>query len=541
MKTKFIFVTGGVVSSLGKGITTASIGLLMKSHKYRVDILKFDPYLNVDPGTMSPYQHGEVFVTEDGAETDLDLGHYERYLNQNMYAKNNVTQGQIYETIINKERYGEYLGKTVQVVPHVTDEIKRRIFKLCRNKDIVIAEIGGTVGDIEGLPFLEAIRQIKLDVGKENVVYIHITLLPYIKAAEEIKTKPTQHSVMKLREIGIEPDIIICRTEKSVSKEIKEKISLFCNVDIDSVILEPDVGSCVYKVPLILRKQGLDKIILRKLKLKCRKSDLSNWERLVDRYYKARDTVSIGVAGKYTQLKDAYKSILEALFHAGVYNDVKVDIRYIDVEDKNYLEELKKVDGVIVPGGFGERGIEGKISIIKFARENNIPFLGICLGMQCAVIEFARNVCGLKNANSTEFDPKTPYPVIDLMEEQKKVVVKGGTMRLGAHLCKIKKDSLSYKIYQTTRIYERHRHRYEVNNEYLPLLEKHGLKVTGINPKSNLVEIIELPDHPFFIAVQFHPEFKSRFENPHPLFISLVKESIEQKMKKKRKEEVVIS
>ncbi|MCS7232193.1 MAG: CTP synthase [Elusimicrobiota bacterium] len=523
MKTKFIFITGGVVSSLGKGITTASIGMLMKAHNYKVDVLKFDPYLNVDPGTMSPYQHGEVFVTDDGAETDLDLGHYERYLNQNMSRKNNVTQGQIYERVLHKERYGEYLGKTVQVVPHVTNEIKSCVYRLARRKDIVITEVGGTVGDIESLPFLEAIRQIRLEVGKENVLYIHITLLPYIKAAEEIKTKPTQHSVMKLREIGIEPDIIICRTEKLVGKDIKEKISLFCNVEEDSVILEPDVGSCVYKVPIMLKEQNLDKIILRKLKLKHRRCDIEEWSKLVEKYESLKEVISIAVAGKYTQLKDAYKSILEALFHAGLHNDVKVDIKYVDVEQKNFEECLKDVKGLIVPGGFGERGVEGKIQAVRFARENKIPFLGICLGMQCAVIEFARNVCGLKDANSTEFNPKTEHPVVDLMESQKMVEYKGGTMRLGAYLCKIKKDTLAYKVYQTTKIYERHRHRYEVNNKYVSILQKNGLIVSGHHPVGNLVEIVEIKDHPYFIAVQFHPEFKSRFTSPHPLFYNLVK------------------
>lgn len=522
MKTKFIFITGGVVSSLGKGITTASIGFLLKSYKYKVDVLKFDPYLNVDPGTMSPYQHGEVFVTEDGAETDLDLGHYERYLNQNMSKKNNVTQGQVYEQVLYKERYGEYLGKTVQIVPHVTNEIKNCIYRLARGKDVVITEIGGTVGDIESLPFLEAIRQIRLDIGKENVLYIHITLLPYIKAAEEIKTKPTQHSVMKLREIGIEPDIIICRTEKVVGRDLKEKISLFCNVEVDSVILEPDVGSCVYKVPLMLKEQQLDSLILRKLKLRKRKRDISQWENLIKKYENSEKTVTIAVAGKYTQLKDAYKSILEALFHSGVHNDVKVNIKYVDVETAGFEKQLKDVQGIIVPGGFGERGVEGKILAVKYARENKIPFLGICLGMQCTVIEFARNVCGLKGANSTEFNPKTDHPVIDLMESQKMVKYKGGTMRLGAYLCKIKKDTLTYKVYKSTKVYERHRHRYEFNNQYRKVLQSHGLVISGEHPVGKLVEIVELKDHPFFIAVQFHPEFKSRFENPHPLFYHLV-------------------
>ncbi|MFQ3676139.1 MAG: CTP synthase [Endomicrobiia bacterium] len=526
MRTKFIFITGGVVSSLGKGITTASLGLLLKSHKYKIDVLKLDPYLNIDPGTMSPYQHGEVFVTSDGAETDLDLGHYERYLNQNMYAKNNVTQGKIYESVLSKERYGEYLGKTVQVVPHITNEIKKSIMKIARGNDIVITEIGGTVGDIESLPFLEAIRQIRLDVGKENVVYVHITLLPYIKAADEIKTKPTQHSVMKLREIGIEPDIIICRTEKVVGREIKEKISLFCNVEVDSVILESDVGRCVYKVPLMLKEQQLDKILLRKLKLKQRKCNIDKWTKLIKKYESTKEEINIAIAGKYTLLKDAYKSIFEALIHSGVHNEVKVNIKYVNVEEKNFYKQLNDVHGIIVPGGFGERGIEGKIKAVKYARENKIPFLGICLGMQCCVIEFARNVCGMKDANSTEFSPKTQNPVIDLMEDQKMVKYKGGTMRLGEYLCNIKKGTLLSKIYKTNKIYERHRHRYEVNKKLMPILEKNGLIVSGYHPYRNLVEVVELSpqfDHPFFIGTQFHPEFKSRFEFPHPIFYNLVK------------------
>jgi len=526
MKTKFIFVTGGVVSSLGKGITTASLGMLLKSHKYKVDILKFDPYLNVDPGTMSPYQHGEVFVTSDGAETDLDLGHYERYLNQNMYAKNNVTQGKIYESVLNKERYGEFLGKTVQVIPHITNEIKKSIMQVAKGKDIVITEIGGTIGDIESLPFLEAIRQMRLDVGKENVVYVHITLLPYIKAAEEIKTKPTQHSVMKLREIGIEPDVIVCRTEKIVEKDIREKIALFCNVELDSVILEPDVGKCVYKVPLILREQNLDKILLHKLRLRQRKSNIDKWIKLINDYDLTEQEIVIAIVGKYTLLKDAYKSIFESLIHAGVHNKVRVNIKYVNVEEKNFYQHLKNVQGIIVPGGFGERGIEGKIEAVKYARENKIPFLGICLGMQCCVIEFARNVCGMKDANSTEFSAKTKYPVIDLLEDQKVVKYKGGTMRLGEYLCKIKKGSLLNKIYSTDKIYERHRHRYEVNKKFVPILEKNGLIVSGYHPYGNLVEVVELSErfeHPFFIGTQFHPEFKSRFEVPHPIFYNLVK------------------
>lgn len=521
--TKYIFITGGVVSSLGKGITAASIGCLLKSSGLKVNMLKIDPYLNIDPGTMSPFQHGEVFVTEDGAETDLDLGHYERFMDKNFTKYNNFTTGQIYETIISKERNGDFLGGTVQVIPHVTNEIKSRIKKLADGYDVVITEIGGTTGDIEGLPFLEAIRQFKQDAGEKNVCYIHVTLVPYIRAAEEMKTKPTQQSVAKLREIGIQPQIIICRTEKPLTDDLKKKIALFCNVKPEGVIEERDVSFSIYEVPIMLKKQRLDEIILELLKLKGRKSDLRSWEKMIEKIKNLKDEVKIAVAGKYTELKDAYKSIWEALVHAGLANNVKVKIDYVDVEKENLEEKLKNADGILVPGGFGERGVEGKINVVKFARENKIPFFGICLGMQCAVIEFARNVCGLKNANSTEFNPNTSYPVIDILPEQKKVTKKGGTMRLGKYLCEIKRGTLAEKSYRKKFIYERHRHRYELNNKFRNLLEKNGLIISGIHPEKNLVEIIELKNHPWFVGVQFHPEFLSRPLRPHPLFINFIK------------------
>lgn len=521
--TKYIFITGGVVSSLGKGITAASIGCLLKSSGLKVNMLKIDPYLNIDPGTMSPFQHGEVFVTEDGAETDLDLGHYERFMDKNFTKYNNFTTGQIYETIISKERNGDFLGGTVQVIPHVTNEIKSRIKKLADGYDVVITEIGGTTGDIEGLPFLEAIRQFKQDAGEKNVCYIHVTLVPYIRAAEEMKTKPTQQSVAKLREIGIQPQIIICRTEKPLTDDLKKKIALFCNVKPEGVIEERDVSFSIYEVPIMLKKQRLDEIILELLELKGKKSDLCSWEKMIEKIKNLKDEVKIAVAGKYTELKDAYKSIWEALVHAGLANNVKVKIDYVDVEKENLEEKLKNADGILVPGGFGERGVEGKINVVKFARENKIPFFGICLGMQCAVIEFARNVCGLKNANSTEFNPNTSYPVIDILPEQKKVTKKGGTMRLGKYLCEIKRGTLAEKSYRKKFIYERHRHRYELNNKFRNLLEKNGLIISGIHPEKNLVEIIELKNHPWFVGVQFHPEFLSRPLRPHPLFINFIK------------------
>ena len=540
--TKYIFVTGGVISSLGKGITCASIGKILEARGLKVALLKFDPYINVDPGTMNPYQHGEVYVTEDGAETDLDLGHYERFTQDHTTRFSNVTTGQIYHAVITKERRGDYLGKTIQVIPHITDEIKERIKKLAlvSNAQVLIVEIGGTVGDIESLPFLEAARQFRLDFGLESVLYIHLTLIPYIKAADEIKTKPTQHSVGTLREIGIQPDILICRTEKPLSEEVKEKISLFCNVRKEAVIENSDVES-IYQVPLVFKKQILDEIILSHFKLICRFSDLKDWEKsVVEKVLNPKNKVRIAFVGKYIALQDAYKSVYEALVHAGIANDCRVEIVKVDsadIEKKEAKEFLKDVRGILVPGGFGYRGIEGKIKAIKFARENKIPFLGLCLGMQCAVIEFARNVCGLKEANSTEFKPKTKYPVISLLTEQQKIKDLGGTMRLGAYPCKIKKNTLAWKIYGKTFIQERHRHRYEFNNKYRKIFEKKGMVFSGIYPKKNLVEIVELStkgrftsdrkNHPFFIAVQFHPEFKSKPDQAHPLFKEFIKAALE--------------
>ncbi|MQY65471.1 MAG: CTP synthase [Clostridia bacterium] len=529
MATKYIFITGGVVSSLGKGITAASIGCLLKSCGLRVNILKIDPYLNVDPGTMSPFQHGEVFVTEDGAETDLDLGHYERFLNVNMKKPSNITTGVIYDAIINKERRGDFLGKTVQVIPHVTDEIKSRIKALSKDSDVVIIEIGGTTGDIEGLPFLEAARQFKQDVGEENVCYVHVTLVPYIKAAEEMKTKPTQQSVAKLREIGIEPQIIVCRTERPLSKELREKIALFCNVQEKAVVEERDVSTSIYEVPLMLKRENLDTILLEMLRLGKKRSDLSKWKEIVKKIGNLKKNVVIGVAGKYTELRDAYKSILEALAHGGLSNNVNVDIRCLDVEDKELEKVLKTVDGILVPGGFGERGIEGKIKVCRFARKGKIPFLGICLGLQCAVIDFAQNVCGMKGANSTEFKPDTPYPVIDLLPEQKKIFQKGGTMRLGNYPCRIKRDSLAFRAYKKKLVLERHRHRYELNNKFRARFKAKGLLVTGEYEKKHLAEIVELKSHPWFVAVQFHPEFRSRPAKPHPLFRDFIKASLNKK------------
>lgn len=521
--TKYIFTTGGVISSLGKGIASASIGKIMESRGLKVSLVKLDPYINVDPGTMNPYQHGEVYVTEDGAETDLDLGHYERFTRSVTSRFNNVTTGQIYNTVIAKERHGDYLGKTIQVIPHITGEIKDRIKKAAQasKADIVIVEVGGTVGDIESLPFLEAIRQFRMDAGYKNTLYVHLTLIPYIKTAEEIKTKPTQHSVGKLREIGIQPDILICRTEKSLSDDIKEKISLFCNVTKNCVIEAKDADT-IYEVPIIFKDQGLDKIILKHFGLKCTSTDLKGWQsKVVERAVSPRKKVEIAVVGKYIGLQDAYKSIYESIVHAGIYNDTKVIVHKIDSEDiekDGPSKFIKGVSGILIPGGFGYRGIEGKIAAIKFARENNIPFLGLCLGMQCAVIEFARNVCGLKEANSSEFDNKTPHPVISLLKEQKMVKDIGGTMRLGAYPCSIKKGTLAYRAYKKTSISERHRHRYEFNNKYRKLLEKKGIILSGLYPKKNLVEMVEIKDHPFFIAVQFHPEFKSKPDRAHPLF-----------------------
>ncbi|RLD13712.1 MAG: hypothetical protein DRI28_05330 [Caldiserica bacterium] len=531
---KLIFITGGVVSSLGKGIASASIGALLESHGYKVTFLKFDPYINVDPGTMSPFQHGEVYVTEDGAETDLDLGHYERFTNAKMTKRNNATSGQIYYTVISKERKGEYLGKTVQVVPHITNEIKKRVLDLVGGVDVVITEVGGTVGDIESLPFLEAIRQIYVTFPEKNTLHIHLTLIPYIKAAEELKTKPTQHSVGRLREIGIQPKILLCRTEKPLHEKIKEKIALFCNVKKEAVIEAIDTD-LIYEIPLIFARQKLDKIILRYLGLKSGKKDLEKWRKIVKTLRNTDKEVVIGVIGKYIKLQDSYKSIYEALIHGGIGNRTNVKFKKIDSEDiEKYGAEkyLVGVDGVIMPGGFGIRGVEGMIKAIKYIRENKIPFLGICLGMQCSVIEFARNVCGLSDANSSEFNPETKNRVIDLMEEQKKIDKMGGTMRLGAYECVLNKNSISYSAYKKTKIYERHRHRYEFSNSYRKLFEKKGMVFAGKNPEKDLVEIIEIKNHPFFVATQFHPEFKSKPFKPHPLFYFLIKKSLERKERK---------
>ena len=526
---KFIFITGGVVSSLGKGIASSSIGTLLESHGYKITILKFDPYINVDPGTMSPFQHGEVYVTEDGAETDLDLGHYERFTNAKLTYKNNATSGQIYYSVINKERAGKYLGKTVQVVPHITDEIKKRVFALENNVDIIITEVGGTIGDIESLPFLEAIRQIQIQSPPEDTLHIHLTLVPYIKAAGEIKTKPTQHSVKTLREIGIQPGILLCRTEKHLTEEVKDKIALFCNIKKEAVVEAIDTD-LIYDIPITFSEQNLDKLILKYLRLKQKpRRNLKKWENVVHILRDTQKEVLIGVVGKYIKLQDSYKSIYEALTHGGIANKVRVKLKKVDSEmvEKDGAEKyLKDVSGIILPGGFGIRGIEGMIESIRFARENKIPFLGICLGLQCAVIEFARNVCGLSDATSTEFNPKTKNPVISLLEEQKKVKEMGGTMRLGAYPCILREDSISYKSYKKKNIFERHRHRYEFNNNYLKTFEKKGMVFAGIYPEKNLVEIVEIKDHPFFVATQFHPEFKSKPFAPHPLFSALIKASL---------------
>ena len=527
---KYIFITGGVVSSLGKGIAAASLGLLLKSRGLRVTIQKMDPYLNVDPGTMSPYQHGEVYVTDDGAETDLDLGHYERFLDINTSKMNNATTGQIYYEVISKERRGDYLGATVQVIPHITDEIKKRIGQLgaTGKYDVVITEVGGTVGDIESLPFLEAIRQFMMQIGKRNALSIHVTLIPFIKSAGEIKTKPTQHSVKTLLEIGMQPDILICRTERRLSREVREKIGLFCNVEAEAVIEGRDVES-IYEIPLAFEKEGLDKIVLDKLNIKAGKLDLRKWNRFVHRVKEPGERVTIGFVGKYTELKDAYKSISEAFIHAGADNDVVVDVKWIraeEIDQHNVHEHLHDIHGLLVAPGFGIRGIEGKIKAIQYVRENKIPFFGICLGMQCAVIEFARNVCGLKGANSTEFK-KTKYNVIDMMADQRSIKNMGGTMRLGAYPCMVQKGTKAYAAYRKELISERHRHRYEVNNKFRKTLQEHGMVLSGVSPDGNLVEIAELKDHPWFVGGQFHPELKSRALTPHPLFREFVKAAAE--------------
>lgn len=529
IKAKLIVITGGVISSLGKGIVASSLGLLLKSRGLSVTMLKMDPYINVDPGTMSPFQHGEVYVTDDGAETDLDLGHYERFLHQNMNKLNNITAGQIYHHVISKERKGEFLGATVQVVPHITNEIIHSISKLNDDHptvDVIIIEIGGTIGDIESLPFIEAMRQLRLELGRENIISIHVSLIPYIKAAGEIKTKPTQHSVNKLREIGIQPDFIVCRTEKRLNTAIKEKLGMFCNVPTANVIECKDVSS-IYEVPLSLEKDNFSEKVIKSLQIDCQIPDLARWSGIVERMINPKQkTVRIALCGKYVHLVDAYKSINEAFFHAGVDQHVKVISLFIDSEkllSPEMMEEYGEIDGILIPGGFGERGIEGKLNAITYCRTHQIPFLGICLGMQCAVIEFARNVCGLSDANSTEFNPKTPYPVIHLMNEQHSVTEKGGTMRLGAYSCKLNPKSNVFLAYHKEIIEERHRHRYEFNNEYRKILEKNGLAITGMNIKRNLVEIIELDDNPWFVGVQFHPELKSRLLDPHPLFSHFIK------------------
>ncbi|HTW93096.1 MAG TPA: CTP synthase [bacterium] len=522
---KYIFVTGGVVSSLGKGIATSSIGLLLKSRGLNVVPLKFDPYINVDPGTMSPFQHGEVFVTDDGAETDLDLGHYERFIDLSLSQDNNVTAGQVYSAVIDRERKGAYLGRTIQVVPHITGEIKDRIRKLAKGHDVVITEIGGTVGDIEGQPFLEAARQFALEEGRDNVMYVHLTLVPYIKSAGEYKTKPTQHSVRELLDLGIQPDVVMCRAETALPQESRDKIALFCNVRPEAVIEAVDVDN-VYKIPLVFHRQNLDGYICQVLGLKTRRPDLVAWQRFIEHETLATEQLEIGLCGKYMRLHDAYKSVVEAVHHAASAVGVRVNIRWIESEEitpETVDERLAGLAGIVVPGGFGVRGIEGKLCAVKYCREHRLPFLGLCVGLQSAVIETARSQCGLDNANSTEFNPRTPYPVIYMMPRQRGVRRKGGTMRLGAWPCRIRKGSLAYRCYRTTSIQERHRHRYEVNLKYLSQLEKNGLLATGRSPDGRLVEIVELKGHPFFLATQFHPEFKSRPLKPHPLFHEFIK------------------
>ncbi|SRR6056297_87985 len=526
---KFIFVTGGVVSSLGKGLTAASLGVLLKKRGLSVSMIKMDPYINVDAGTMNPFQHGEVFVTDDGAETDLDLGHYERFIDESLSAGNNITTGQIYSSVIAKERKGVYLGATVQVIPHITSEIQERVIKAADGCDVVIAEIGGTVGDIEGQPFLEAIRQISSRVGRENVLYCHVTLIPYLEAAGEMKTKPTQHSVQEMRRIGIQPDVIVCRSHYPISDEMRDKIALFCSVSKKAVIEALD-ESTIYNVPLSLYNQKFDRFVMDKLGITSDDGiDMSDWQMVVDGFCNPSEKVEIAMVGKYIDHKDAYLSVVEALYHSGIHEKARIVIRHVeaeDIEEMGVSDLLDGVDGIVIPGGFGSRGIEGKIMAARYARENNIPFLGLCLGMQMAVIEFARNICGISGAHSTEMDPGTPNPVIHLMEDQKKIDKMGGTMRLGSYSCRIEEGTKTHSLYKTDLIQERHRHRYEFNDQYRSRFEKAGLKVAGINPDLDLVEIIELEDHPWFIGVQFHPEFRSRPVRPHPLFRGLVEAAL---------------
>jgi CTP synthase len=525
MSAKYIFVTGGVVSSLGKGLAAASIGCLLEGRGIRVNLMKCDPYLNVDPGTMSPFQHGEVFVTDDGAETDLDLGHYERFTHARLTRDNNLTTGRVYEQVITKERRGDYLGKTVQVIPHVTNEIKNAMRKLAADVDVVIVEIGGTVGDIESLPFLEAIRQMRQELGRENTAFVHVTLVPWIAAAQELKTKPTQHSVKELLSIGIQPDILLCRTDRSLAPEMKQKIALFCNVEEKAVITAKDVPS-IYEVPLCFAQENVDVLLLKYLHLPSNEAQLDRWRDLVDRHYHPKDEVHIGIIGKYVEYEDSYKSLKEALVHGALAHNLKLDVTWVEAEglegkdaaDRSYEAQLQGFDGILVPGGFGKRGIEGMLNAIRYARENNVPYFGICLGMQTACIEYARNVCGLVGANSSEFDPATPHRIIYKLRELIGVEEMGGTMRLGAWTCMLQPDSLAARAYGKTEISERHRHRYEFNREYEALLTGAGLRITGATPDATYVEIVELPGHPFFLGCQFHPEFKSRPLEPHPIF-----------------------
>ena len=536
MSAKYIFVTGGVVSSLGKGLAAASIGCLLESRGLKVNLMKFDPYLNVDPGTMSPFQHGEVFVTDDGAETDLDLGHYERFTHAKLSRDNNWTTGRIYEQIIAKERRGDYLGKTVQVIPHVTNEIKAAMKKVAQDVDVAIVEIGGTVGDIESLPFMEAIRQMRQELGREHTLFMHVTLVPFIAAAQELKTKPTQHSVKELLSIGIQPDILLCRTDRFLSKEIKSKIALFCNVEEEAVITAKDVAS-IYEVPLVFSREGVDTLVLRYLRLEAKDRDLSKWEDIVHRIYNPKDELTIGIVGKYVEYEDSYKSLKEALTHGALAHNLKLNVNWVEAEgletkDRSYEEQLQDYDGLLVPGGFGKRGIEGMLNAIRYARENKVPYFGICLGMQTACVEFARNVCGLADANSSEFDPATPHRVIYKLRELRGVEELGGTMRLGAWTCKIEPGTLAHRIYGQLEISERHRQRYEFNREYEGTLTAGGLRISGSTPDGTYVEMIELPDHPHFIGCQFHPEFKSKPLEPHPLFRTFIGASYEHRLKR---------
>jgi CTP synthase len=537
MSAKYIFVTGGVVSSLGKGLAAASIGCLLESRGLKVNLMKFDPYLNVDPGTMSPFQHGEVFVTDDGAETDLDLGHYERFTHAKLSRDNNWTTGRIYEQIIAKERRGDYLGKTVQVIPHVTNEIKAAMKKIAQDVDVAIVEVGGTVGDIESLPFMEAIRQMRQELGRDHTLFMHVTLVPFIAAAQELKTKPTQHSVKELLSIGIQPDILLCRTDRFLSKEIKSKIALFCNVEEEAVITAKDVAS-IYEVPLVFSREGVDSLVLRYLRLEAKDRDLKDWEDIVQRVYNPKAEVTIGIVGKYVEYEDSYKSLKEALVHGALAHNLKLNLNWIEAEgletgDRTFEEQLAGYDGLLVPGGFGKRGIEGMLIAIRYARENKVPYFGICLGMQTACIEFARNVCGLADANSSEFDPATPHRVIYKLRELRGVEELGGTMRLGAWPCKIEPGTLAHRIYGKLEISERHRHRYEFNREYEETLTAGGLRISGSTPDGTYVEMVELPDHPHFIGCQFHPEFKSKPLEPHPLFKAFIGASYEHGLKRR--------